>query len=137
MVIDKLEQNAAKNRFKGWKSKAYEWSLFINACCTPEDSDCPSYQKEREAWIDAMNMWEFAIHHRALMISSSMMDGSDFEAAHKDWMWLWEKYPVKNQIFGCGIIYKQPNLLFDDNDNSYLSIDDQLFVGCDASFSSC
>ena len=39
LVIDKLEQNAANNRFKGWKAMAHEWALFINACCTPEDSE--------------------------------------------------------------------------------------------------
>ena len=135
LVIDKLEQNAAHNRFKGWKAMAHEWALFINACCTPEDSDCHSYQKEREAWIGAMNMWEFAIHHRALMLSSLMMDGADFDSARKDWTWLWSKHPEVNRFFDFGISYTKPELLCDEEEGAYLSIDDQLFVDCADSLS--
>ena len=135
LVLNKLEQNAANNRFKGWKSMAHEWSLFINACCTPEDFDCHSYQKEREAWIGAMTVWDFAIHHRALMFSSLMMDGVNFDTACKDWAWLWENHPEENRFFEFGINYKQPNLLFDEEKESHLSIDDQQFVDCNSSLS--
>ena len=134
IIIDKIESNADKNEFKGWKSIAHEWANFINACCTApswDNADTMPYAQERDNWISQMTLQDFAIHHRALMISSVMMDGANFEEALNDWEWMWQEHPQDNKIMDGGYVFQQPNNLRHRGKSIDIKIDDNLFRGCE------
>ena len=134
VIIEKIESNAADNIYKGWKAIAHEWANFINACCTApswDNADTMPYAQERDNWIGQMTLQDFAIHHRALMISSVMMDGADFEEALIDWEWMWQEHPEDNKIMDGGYVFQKPNNLRHRGKSVDIKIDDNLFRGCE------
>lgn len=103
-----MESNAQNNKYKGWRSLAYEWMEFLNALT--HESKSMKYYKLAKMWIDSLDHEAFALHFRATLICCDMMDNVSFNEALKMWEDLHQSDEDFQEMHG-GYIFTKPHIL--------------------------
>ena len=124
---EKIDECAIRRqKYTGWKALAHEWVRFVNALREPTNNKLRYYELVKYL-LEIMDAKAYSLHHRTLIISSTMLENCSFQESCREWERIWKRFPaVRILTADENVEFIAPDVLSVSEET--ITIDDEYFL---------